>query len=913
MESFAALDGMNFSDLADQQIFAEAYAARLKEAGIEIAAITDYNGVREPWFRLIREAAARHGVIVLPGVELSVAEGKNGSHILVVFAETTDPKEINEYLRALDRTPARDLFTGRTHRDIELRDPLPVALKELRARFDCLLIPAHADESKGIVQSLGAENAAAVIVEADLDGLDHAGGAMHKIRSTKVKGRWQHLALIEFSDPRSIADIGGKASSSGGVRETWLKLSSTEIDAMRLALHDPETRVTTTAPAPASNGRIISVAVEGTGFLGNVTLMLDANLNNFIGGRGTGKSALLESMRYCLAIAPFCDEDKREELVKHALGAGGKVSLEVERQSDSGPAKRYRISRVYGESPTVTDAETGEVVGLAPKETFGPDHEPIILLQREIDKISSDSTYRRDLLDRLIGDEVHQAEKAVDEARRVLRQNGHDIGKHLSEQAKRPDLVHELTKIEHELKIYEDNGVLEKLSRHSHLRQTRQKLVAARDLAGALRSDGAEWRQALQAAASEVDEHRAGLVSQEEELTLAAGQALANAVSALSAAETQAIIALEAAEREMGALVGRHDQTVAPLADDLNRIKQELHADKLDADRVLSLSARCGPLKTKVEALDRKLPAIEALRSKRAGLLANVAGERERESRVRLKVAESINKRLSSRVEVVVIAHGDVTQFAEDFRTLLQGSGVNGVTIEGIAQSATDGASIADAVRSGAADLVERFGITTTQAGKICTWFADESNGRLAELEMLAPRDKVDLRLHVDGETKTIDNASAGQRATAILMLIFAVDDRCMLLDQPEDDLDNRFIFDDVVQMIRSQKATIPGSTRQITAATHNPNIPVLGDAELVVVLDASGSEMIVAAQGSIDAYEIRKHIRQVLEGGEEALFRRYQKYGGVRTVQMEQQHQWTQLSQPLIGRQLAETSELAS
>src|SRR5688572_29001210 len=105
-DSFAGLDGVNFDDPADQRRLAVEYAARLKAAGIEIAAITDYNGIREPWFSLIREEAALHGIVVLPGVELSVAEGKNGVHILVVFGPETDPEFVNEYLRALDRTPA---------------------------------------------------------------------------------------------------------------------------------------------------------------------------------------------------------------------------------------------------------------------------------------------------------------------------------------------------------------------------------------------------------------------------------------------------------------------------------------------------------------------------------------------------------------------------------------------------------------------------------------------------------------------------------------------------------------------------------------------------------------------------------------------------------------------------------------
>lgn len=80
-----------------------------------------------------------------------------------------------------------------------------------------------------------------------------------------------------------------------------------------------------------------------------------------------------------------------------------------------------------------------------------------------------------------------------------------------------------------------------------------------------------------------------------------------------------------------------------------------------------------------------------------------------------------------------------------------------------------------------------------------------------------------------------------------------------MILDQPGDGLDNRFIFEEVVAMIREQKALAPGGPdRQIIAATHNPNIPMLGDAALVAVLGATSTGIAATGHGSIDALEIR-------------------------------------------------------
>jgi hypothetical protein len=106
---------------------------------------------------------------------------------------------------------------------------------------------------------------------------------------------------------------------------------------------------------------------------------------------------------------------------------------------------------------------------------------------------------------------------------------------------------------------------------------------------------------------------------------------------------------------------------------------------------------------------------------------------------------------------------------------------------------------------------------------------------------------------------------------------------RALVLDQPEDDLDNRFIYDDIVAILREQKGLRePAKRRQIITATHNANIPVLGDAELVIGLEARDGRTKVLTRGSIDDSNIRHLIRALMEGGEEAFRRRAEKYGGL-------------------------------
>ncbi len=101
------------------------------------------------------------------------------------------------------------------------------------------------------------------------------------------------------------------------------------------------------------------------------------------------------------------------------------------------------------------------------------------------------------------------------------------------------------------------------------------------------------------------------------------------------------------------------------------------------------------------------------------------------------------------------------------------------------------------------------------------------------------------------------------------------------MLDQPEDDLDNRFVYEDVVSILREQKGLAGGEgRRQVIAATHNANIPVLGDAEQVVGLEVDEGRIRVISRSSIDHPPTRDLIKQVMEGGDEAFRRRAEKYG---------------------------------
>ena len=154
---------------------------------------------------------------------------------------------------------------------------------------------------------------------------------------------------------------------------------------------------------------------------------------------------------------------------------------------------------------------------------------------------------------------------------------------------------------------------------------------------------------------------------------------------------------------------------------------------------------------------------------------------------------------------------------------------------------------------------------------------------RIEELELPATT-QIELNTAQKGEPavwQTLQALSTGQKATAILLLLLLESKAPLVIDQPEDDLDNRFITEGVVPIMREEKRR-----RQFVCSTHNANIPVLGDAELILGLAASGdakeghAKIATEHMGSIDTHPVRELVEEILEGGKAAFEMRRSKYG---------------------------------
>lgn len=881
VHSFELPAGVDVRQQRDREHVANNYTERLRAAGIEVAAITDYQGVRTDWYSLIRDSA--NGVTVMPGAELSIHDVGRGLHLLLICDPNTDPAQINKVIRHQSQR-SQPLFVGREqHIDLELRETLTKALRAIRKELGCVIVAPHAHAKNGILREWGPEKTAELVRDGLLDAIDHCEDAKKSLQGTGVLSSEQleSLACTLSGDPKKLEEIGAKTTPDGRPRLTWIKLSTVDASALRLALHDPNTRVLTRRPEPARHPRVLSMEIQG-GFLDGLALRFNDDLTTLIGGRGAGKSAILETLRYALNGPVYSDQSERMSLVGYALGSGGRVRLVIERP---GPQQQqcYEITRVLDQEPRVTDLVTGRAVEVPPMDLFGAGGSPVILLQQEIQAVARDDSFRRKLLDEIIGDAARQADTTVRRTVEDLRRNHRAIEEVERHLARREEYSERLGRLNADIAFFEQQGVADKLDRQARASADRARLdTAAQRTAEAASKHADAASNVIEFLTAGVADLRAG----RSDHTTVLGELAAEIEMTRDRIES----ALTRVNADLGALrdlltaaIGNWPALVTGLEEDLRRIQAELGGDQLDAQRYVDAVQQRTALQPIVDSLTRHEHELQELQAQRLDLLRRLQDERRAAFALRRQAATDVNGQLAGKLDMSVSYLGNTADFSGRLSTILKDSRVNSDAIDAIAaKSGTDGVELSRVTRQGSVTVAERFGITLAMAKRLVDWLSDEP-ARLRQVEVLAPEDSVSIALVVDGKSRDLGMLSGGQKATALLLLVFAQGGRPLVLDQPEDDLDNRFVYDDVVSLLRAEKGVIdPRRRRQIIVATHNANIPVNGDAELVLSLADEGRRCVVRTRASIDDATVRNEIRTVLEGGADAFRRRAEKYGGL-------------------------------
>jgi len=287
------------------------------------------------------------------------------------------------------------------------------------------------------------------------------------------------------------------------------------------------------------------------------------------------------------------------------------------------------------------------------------------------------------------------------------------------------------------------------------------------------------------------------------------------------------------------------------------KIKREIDIPNVNPDEFLKLNRT-------IETSKLKLLEIEKSEKKKADLnkslndkVAELNQLWHKEYQILEKEVSRINEYEKS-LSISVTYKGREDIFGEKLQQVFKGSGIRSATYDSIQSDYKDFVEI----YRDWANLNTKLNISES----LITEFKNRFINNLEDLLTFRVQDKFTIKYN----DKPLKDHSLGQRATALILFLLAQKETdVLIIDQPEDDLDNQTIYEDVIKEIKGLKGNM-----QFIFATHNANIPVLGDSEKIISCKYLESKIEIS-DGTIDEHNMQKQIVTIMEGGEEAFNRR--------------------------------------
>ena len=844
----------------DAGSYAEALLDVCREENIQVVGLADHGSVKES--ETVRKVLADAGIVVFPGFEVATTEK---IHWVCLFPEDTSERRLERFVGNLNLTDPRDGV-----RPSNLGGQQLLATVEELGGF---CFAAHVTSNNGLLKrrlnNIWVDpKLRAAQIPGKIDDLPQVYRSIALNRNPNYK-RDRPVALINAKDVAGPEDLRNPSASS------FIKMTRPCFSSFLIAFKDPESRVRLADDLKKRfYSQIDCISIEG-GYFDGMSAEVSGHLNAVIGGRGTGKSTLLECLRYALDV-PHKGQDairQGDQIVRENLGmARGRVILKL--RSAKNYMKPYTVIRRFGEPPRVIDEQHNES-RLHP----GRDLLPMVEIygQNEIYELAKSPSELTHVLDRFMPENAGQGSR-LDSAYRKLRENSERLVKAQERKDEIERQIAQLPRLEEQVRQFKDQGLEEKLKRVPQLEKERQLILRILQELRGTREGQRRFIESLPDLVFLSDRALENLPH--AELLQQGRRVLENLGTTLRHKLREIDTALATADAELDEIVGKLRRALktseAQLEKDFAKLPAVAGKGGKEIGRayqqLLREIERVRPAQTRLKTVDS---LVKELEQARRNLLGEISDIRSARSSTKQKAAKNLNRRLAGKLRITIIPDG-LHQPLRDFLQGLHGIGVRKTEWVVNTQDLTVMGLVA-AIREGKDTLLGKgWGLTSGMAETLIRL----TPAQLYALEAIDIEDRVSLELNVSlgrEQFRSLDRLSTGQQCTAILHLLLLDNPDPLIMDQPEDNLDNAFIAERIVQELRVAK-----TERQFLFATHNANIPVFGDAEWIGVCSASEdhAEMPVEVQGSIDIPAIRDQVARILEGGKEAFMQRKEKYG---------------------------------
>ncbi len=640
------------SPYGSEDEYNEAIVQSCIELGIEVIGVTDHYRVRDSE-RLVN-AARNAGLRAFSGFE---AVSKEGAHFICLFDSEKD-----EFL---------ERFVGECgiysdEQESPTRNLDSLELLRRSEEWDAVCVAVHVASSGGLLSVLDGQTRINVwksqyLLACALPGpVENAPDDVRPILENKNRHykRTRPPAIInaaDVSDPYHLKDNRSTC---------FLKMSNVSVDGLRQAYLDPESRVRLhTDATPPPHAEFVAMTWEG-GFIDGLSVHFNENLNILLGGRGTGKSTIIESIRYVLALEPTGEDaiNIHEGIVRNVLRSGTKVSLLLKSHE---PGERLYLIERSIPNPAVVKSENGDILELSPAdiingvEVFG---------QHEISEIAKDEVKRTKLLGRFV-DQKTDTSGTRQKIRLELEKSRRRIEDVQTEIASIVEQLDALPGLEEVHSRFEQTGVEERLKEKSALiREERifgefdNRLESIRAINNELLDEIPVDTAFLSPKALEGLPNHDILVQTMEILT--------SLSSKLKVVADSIDDALKEADRSIEGAKLKWNERKAQIERNYESILRELQKSNIDGEEFIRISNRMEELHELKKKRRRLVAELNAHEKHRRELLMEWEDVKTSEFRKLERAAKKVSNKLRNQVKVTVDMGGNRRPFNELLREI---------------------------------------------------------------------------------------------------------------------------------------------------------------------------------------------------------------------------------------------------
>lgn len=844
--------------------FSKDFVEKLTAQDVRVGVITNHNKFDLGEFKSLRKQARKADILLLPGVELSVKDGANGVHCLIVFDYDGWIKNDENFIEEHFLRAAFEGISNRWHENTSCKYNLEETLGKLdvykKEGRDSFIIMAHVNDNKGFLDAFQG-NRITELAKLELFRTFVLG--FQKFRNYEgLHGLnlWfedKLPAFVEGSDCKNLNQVGQAHTQKGEEKKTWLKLGDFTFEAVKYALIHHDERVQAEIHIPkALHLRAVHLYRDGSDE--PTEIPLNACLNTIVGVRGGGKSSLLETIRYGLGLSPKEDEKYKTEVITKLLGNGGWVELEFWNEHGQHVCSIQRYSG--NANVRYLDTHKSEMFDIPTELQM----DAAYFGQKDLAKLGENkaSNFNEKIFeDTLLANELKPFKAKIKAAIEKVESQIRQLEKVKKQAEKEQQVESEIKKLLLFIQIFDEKGIETLLQKESNCRHDETRLgIMSQKLAEFARASfdnmTAFNAQALLDYESSEPENEAFFVEKVRPQIqhFADLRELVTAKLATDGSESL-LLAFQNIQAEFSKKLATMDAEFAEAkrgissevnVEDYHRAKQRL---QIEQDNLAEIQ------KSKHQAVqfEKQLSAS----------LAELQAVWQEEFEFIKSEVEKLNS-ANTAIQISLNFQLDKVRFQKSLGDLAKGSGLRDLHIERLCEAYENTIAIYRDFKKEDSQLHR-----ILSSGSLLPNFISKTQENLAGFLTSRTPDQYAFLYN----NRPLGDYSIGQKATALIAFILSNDHKNLfLIDQPEDDLDNFTVAEEIINRIKKLK-----TNAQFIFVTHNPNILVLGDSEQVVVCEFDGKNEKIGfpAIGSIDRPCIQQTAVRIMEGGKEAFERR--------------------------------------